>query len=156
MLYTCNRQHSALTRANGTPGDRGGAAPCGKSCSCTDPHTWKPQRGERPKRSTGPHKVRAADILGYKLIKQSVPVGRANQAKCSDRGSILRQQKGSRSPTLVLVSGAKHEGWGPTAQGIAANSAIYPLSLCFATKCIWVRNGWASSRSAAAVLIRHR
>ena len=89
-------------------------------------------------------------------IKQSVSVGRANQAKCSDRGSILRQQKGSRSTTLVLVSGAKHEGWGPTAQGIAANSAIYPLSLCFATKCIWVRNGWASSRSAVAVLIRHR
>ena len=33
-LYTCNRKYTALTRANGTPGDGGGSTPCGEVRSC--------------------------------------------------------------------------------------------------------------------------
>ena len=34
-LYTCNSKHTALTGANGTPGDRGESVPCGAGQSCS-------------------------------------------------------------------------------------------------------------------------
>ena len=158
VLYTCNRQHSALTRANGTPGDGGGAhRAANRAAASVTPYVET--AGVRDlKGPQTPTMARGADILGYKLIKQSALVGQANQAKCSGRGSIPRKQKAVGPQLRCLSQETSNEAENRLRENCLRQSNLSSLSVlqrnAFGSS---PRNGfWASGRSAAAVLIRHR